>query len=65
VADALTLSPDIANPVALFNDMHHEVVSKGIELSPATSPEVNIQTEGHIDYIPRLGTIIKKAPMTK
>ena len=27
-------------------------------------PDVNIQTEGNIDYVPRLATIIKKVPMT-
>jgi NAD(P)H-flavin reductase len=30
----------------------------------ATQPEVNIQTEGNIDYVPRLATITKKVPMT-
>ena len=30
----------------------------------ATTPEVNIQTEGNIDYVPRLATIIKKETMT-
>ncbi len=56
--------PDIANPVNLFNDMHREVKDKGIELSSTSAPEINIQSEGNIDYIPRLGTIINKIPMT-
>ena len=30
----------------------------------AAQPEVNIQTEGYIDYVPKLATIIKKVPMT-
>jgi NAD(P)H-flavin reductase/heterodisulfide reductase subunit C len=56
--------PDIANPVNLFNDMHQEVAERGIEVNATTAPEINIQSEGHIDYIPRLGTIVNKIPMT-
>jgi NAD(P)H-flavin reductase/NAD-dependent dihydropyrimidine dehydrogenase PreA subunit len=56
--------PDIANPVSLLNDMYRETFSSGMPVTPATQPEVNIQTEGNIDYVPRLATIIKKVPMT-
>jgi len=57
--------PDIANPVNLFNDMYHEIRNSGMQMpSSATHPEVSISTEGNIDYVPELGTIIKKVPMT-
>ncbi len=57
--------PDIANPVNLFNDMYHENQSLGVQMATsAVQPEVNIQTEGNIDFVPRLATIIKKVPMT-
>jgi NAD(P)H-flavin reductase/NAD-dependent dihydropyrimidine dehydrogenase PreA subunit len=56
--------PNIANPVDLFNDMYHETQNMGVQVSPAENPEVNIQTEGNIDYVPRLATIVKKAQMT-
>jgi sulfite reductase subunit B len=56
--------PDIANPVNLFNDMYHETRSMGVQVAAATEPEVDIQTEGNIDYVPKLATIVKKAPMT-
>ena len=57
--------PDIANPVNLFNDMYQENQNTGVQMATtATQPEVNIQTEGNIDYVPRLATIIKKVPMT-
>jgi NAD(P)H-flavin reductase/NAD-dependent dihydropyrimidine dehydrogenase PreA subunit len=57
--------PDIANPVNLFNDMYQENRSTGAQMPlSAAQPEVNIQSEGNIDYVPRLGTIIKKMPMT-
>ncbi len=56
--------PDIANPVKLFNDMFRENRNKGEQVTAAATPEVNIQTEGNIDYVPRLATIIKKVPMT-
>ncbi len=57
--------PDIANPVNLFNDMYRENQNTGVQMATSTSqPEVNIQTEGNIDYVPRLATIIKKVPMT-
>jgi NAD(P)H-flavin reductase/NAD-dependent dihydropyrimidine dehydrogenase PreA subunit len=57
--------PDIANPVNLFNDMYHENQNTGVQMATSTiQPEVNIQTEGNIDYVPRLATIIKKVPMT-
>ncbi len=55
--------PDIANPVNLFNDMYHETLNKGIRVTHAAVPEVNIQTEGNIDYVPRLATIVRKKPM--
>jgi NAD(P)H-flavin reductase/NAD-dependent dihydropyrimidine dehydrogenase PreA subunit len=57
--------PDIANPVNLFNDMYHENQSLGVQMATsAVQPEVNIQTEGNIDFVPRIATIIKKVPMT-
>jgi NAD(P)H-flavin reductase/NAD-dependent dihydropyrimidine dehydrogenase PreA subunit len=55
--------PDIANPVSLFNDMYHETLNMGMQVAPATVPEVKIETEGNIDYVPRLATIVKKVPM--
>jgi NAD(P)H-flavin reductase/NAD-dependent dihydropyrimidine dehydrogenase PreA subunit len=57
--------PDIANPVNLLNDMYQENQNAGVQMATsAVHPEVNIQTEGNIDYVPRLATIIKKVPMT-
>ena len=56
--------PDIANPVNLFNDMYNETRSMGVQVAPPTEPEITIQTEGHIDYVPKLATIVKKVPMT-
>jgi len=56
--------PDIANPVNLFNDMYNEVVNTGVQVVPAAQPDVKIETEGNIDYVPKLATIIKKVPMT-
>jgi NAD(P)H-flavin reductase len=56
--------PDIANPVNLFNDMYNETRSMGMIVAPPTEPEITIQTEGHIDYVPKLATIVKKVPMT-
>jgi NAD(P)H-flavin reductase/NAD-dependent dihydropyrimidine dehydrogenase PreA subunit len=57
--------PDIANPVNLLNDMYRENQNTGIQMAAtALQPDVNIQTEGNIDYVPRLATIIKKVPMT-
>ena len=57
--------PDIANPVNLLNDMYQENQNTGVQMATSTvHPEVNIQTEGNIDYVPRLATIIKKIPMT-
>ncbi len=56
--------PNAANPVDLFNDMYKETQVMGVQLAPATSPEVNIQSEGNIDYVPKLATIVKKTPMT-
>jgi sulfite reductase subunit B len=56
--------PDIANPVNLFNDMYNENLSMGVEVAPPTEPEIAIQTEGSIDYVPKLATIVKKQPMT-
>jgi NAD(P)H-flavin reductase len=55
--------PDIANPVKLFNDMYRETSSTGTQVA-ASTPEVNIQTEGNIDYVPKLATIVKKVSMT-
>jgi NAD(P)H-flavin reductase/formate hydrogenlyase subunit 6/NADH:ubiquinone oxidoreductase subunit I len=56
--------PDIANPVNLFNDMYHESRSSGAEIALSAEPNVNIQTEGNIDFVPKLATIVKKTPMT-
>jgi len=57
--------PDIANPVNLFNDMYQESKNSGAQIATtATQPNVNIQTEGDINFVPKLATIIKKVPMT-
>ena len=56
--------PNIANPVNLFNDMYHESQNSGVQVTAVSTPEIKIQTEGNIDYVPRLATIIKKQPMT-
>jgi sulfite reductase subunit B len=56
--------PDIANPVNLFNDMYNENLSMGVVVAPPTEPEITIQTEGNIDFVPKLATIVKKQPMT-
>jgi NAD(P)H-flavin reductase/formate hydrogenlyase subunit 6/NADH:ubiquinone oxidoreductase subunit I len=56
--------PDIANPVNLFNDMNQEVLNMGVEIDAPAEPEVNIKTEGDINYTPNLATIVKKTPMT-
>jgi NAD(P)H-flavin reductase/NAD-dependent dihydropyrimidine dehydrogenase PreA subunit len=56
--------PDIANPVNLFNDMYQEVLNTGVQVTTPTQPEVEIQTEGNINYVPKLATIVKKTPMT-
>ena len=56
--------PDIANPVNLFNDMYHESLSSGDKIALSAEPNVNIQTEGNIDFVPQLATIVKKTPMT-
>jgi NAD(P)H-flavin reductase/NAD-dependent dihydropyrimidine dehydrogenase PreA subunit len=56
--------PDIANPVNLFNDMYREMTNKGVEVKPATPPEVTVETEGNIEYVPKLATIIRKTPFT-
>ncbi len=56
--------PDIANPVSLLNDMYSEVLSMGVEIDAPTAPEVEIKTEGDINYVPKLATIINQVPMT-
>ncbi len=56
--------PDIANPVQLFNDIYRESQSLSQEVAPASHVDVNIQTEGNIDYVPKLGSIVKKEKMT-
>ena len=56
--------PDIANPVNLFNDMYHQIQNKEMLATAATTPDVKIETEGNIDYVPKLATIVKKVPMT-
>ena len=56
--------PNIANPVNLFNDMYHETQNSGLLIAAGSEPEIKIQSEGNIDYVPRLATIVKKQPMT-
>ena len=56
--------PDIANPVNLFNDMYVESQKAGTQYATSAQPDINIKTEGNIDYVPKLATIIKKVPMT-
>src|SRR4030042_2361762 len=56
--------PDIANPVSLFNDMYHQIRDKEMLATAATTPEVKIETEGNIDYVPKLATIVQKVPLT-
>jgi NAD(P)H-flavin reductase/NAD-dependent dihydropyrimidine dehydrogenase PreA subunit len=56
--------PNIANPVSLFNDMYHETLNSGVQVTAASAPDITIRTEGNIDYVPRLATIIKKQTMT-
>ena len=56
--------PNIANPVNLFNDMYHETQNSGLQIAAGLEPEIKIQSEGNIDYVPRLATIVKKQPMT-
>ena len=56
--------PDIASPVNLFNDMYHDTINSGVQVTAVSAPEVKIQSEGNIDYVPRLATVIKKKPMT-
>ena len=56
--------PNIANPVNLFNDMYHESQSSGAQLPAILEPEIKMKSEGNIDYVPRLATIIRKQPMT-
>ena len=56
--------PDIANPVNLFNDMYHDVLNSGVDVITPTAPEIEIQIEGSIDYVPKLATIVKKVPLT-
>jgi NAD(P)H-flavin reductase/formate hydrogenlyase subunit 6/NADH:ubiquinone oxidoreductase subunit I len=56
--------PDIANPVNLFNDMYIESQKTGAQYSTSAQPDINIKSEGDIDYVPKLATIIRKVPMT-
>jgi NAD(P)H-flavin reductase/NAD-dependent dihydropyrimidine dehydrogenase PreA subunit len=56
--------PDIANPVNLFNDMYRERQHGDASIAAWAEPEVKIQTEGNIDFVPKLGTIVKKQVMT-
>ena len=56
--------PNIANPVDLFNDMYHEMQNSGSQIKAGAAPEINIQTEGNINFVPKLATIVKKTPMT-
>ncbi len=59
-----TCLPDIANPVNLFNDMYDESLKIGIQIDPATIPDIKIKTGNTIDYAPKIATIVKKVPMT-
>ena len=56
--------PDIANPVNLFNDMYIESQKAGAQYATSAQPDIDIKTEGNIDYVPKLATIIRKVPMT-
>ncbi|HUK84440.1 MAG TPA: 4Fe-4S dicluster domain-containing protein [Candidatus Acidoferrum sp.] len=56
--------PDIANPVNLFNDMYHESQSSGMQVTAASTKDIKIVSDGNIDYVPTLATIIRKQPMT-
>jgi NAD(P)H-flavin reductase/NAD-dependent dihydropyrimidine dehydrogenase PreA subunit len=56
--------PDIANPVNLFNDMYRERQHGDAVIAAWAEPDVKIQTEGNIDFVPKLGTIVKKQIMT-
>jgi len=45
--------------------MYQESKNSGEQMATvATQPNVNIQTEGDINFVPKLATIIKKVPMT-
>jgi sulfhydrogenase subunit gamma (sulfur reductase) len=44
--------------------MYSEVLSMGVEIDAPTEPEVKIETEGDINYVPKLATITNKVPMT-
>ncbi len=56
--------PDIANPVHLFNDIYRETQTLNEEVEPAEHVAVNIPTEGNINYVPKLASIVKKQKMT-
>jgi len=56
--------PDIANPVALFNEMYQETLKAGIEIASPAQAEICIQTQDKIDFLPKLATIVRKLPMT-
>jgi NAD(P)H-flavin reductase/NAD-dependent dihydropyrimidine dehydrogenase PreA subunit len=56
--------PDIANPVNLFNDLYDETRKMEKHIAPGKLPEISIQSESIIDFIPKLATIVKKVPMT-
>jgi len=57
--------PDIAHPVKVFNDLYHETLKIGMTAAPTPAPEITVQTEEDIDFVPKLATIIKKTPMTE
>jgi sulfite reductase subunit B len=44
--------------------MYHESVNTGMQVAPVNTPDVKFQTEGNIDYVPKLATIVKKHEMT-
>jgi sulfite reductase subunit B len=44
--------------------MYHETINSGVQVTAVSAPEIKIQSEGNIDYVPRLATVIKKKPMT-
>ena len=56
--------PDIASPVNLLNDMYNEILSRDVQISAPAEPQVEIETESRINYVPKLATIVKKVPMT-
>jgi NAD(P)H-flavin reductase len=44
--------------------MYHEIKNSGSPITISAIPDINIQTEGNIDFVPKLATIVKKVAMT-